>query len=272
VKRLRTSARVMVVALAWAIPASAGAFSDVTMYQLPPEVGGGGGRHFSGSPLDTYTCKACHEGGSAMPLRVRGFPRAGYRPSTSYEITVDWSDEVENVSMLLEITNMAGRLAGSLRLPADDEVEEPELCDPVESETLGARLVRISATPSTGEEDAADCSDRTMGLDCRELLFVPSCGSRRVRFLWTAPSKDIGPIRLSGSLVTANGDGAIGGDGVTDVSDDIRAEHEDPPVMRTYASCGVSAAGGGAPGSPAWALVPLLVLAARCRVGGRRKR
>src|SRR5690348_3551226 len=73
------------------------AFSDPSSFSKAANEGGGGGRYFSGSPLDGYTCSVCHRGGTAPEVNVSGVPLNGYTPGMAYEIKVDWPDALENV-------------------------------------------------------------------------------------------------------------------------------------------------------------------------------
>ena len=46
---------------------AAHAFSEPLLYPEDPLNGGGGGRFFTGSPLDAYSCAVCHR--AACPRR-----------------------------------------------------------------------------------------------------------------------------------------------------------------------------------------------------------
>lgn len=180
-----------------ALPAHALAFSDPTTFQNDVAEGGGGGRFFTGSPADGYTCKVCHGGASSPDIQISGLPLDGYTPGTAYEITIDWPDELENVALALELDDARGKAAGHLRLPPQDELLEPERCVPVGAGIGAGQLV---------DEDE------------RTILEVPNCGAQRVRFLWVAPAQDLGSVWFAGSLVRADGMGDIAGDGVTNFS------------------------------------------------------
>jgi hypothetical protein len=225
--RMRGRAALSTLALCavW-LPASARAFSDPASFEQSTAAAGGGGRHFTGSPADGYTCKVCHEGGAEPPLRVLGLPFAGYRPGTAYEIMVDWPDSLTKFAAALEMTDLQGRRAGSLRLPPQAELLPPELCEPV-SDGVGAGLISETS-------------------DGRQIIAVPDCGAKRLRFLWTAPDKDSGRVWFSGSAVVSNGEADVLGDGVTDFGRVIGpANSAQPLASQTTASCSVARARGG---------------------------
>lgn len=188
-------------------PASAAAFSDVEGFAEAPSTGGAGGRRFTGSPGDPYTCKVCHEHGEPPAVRVMGLPIGGYEPSVAYEITVDWSDRLDKVAAAVELTDARGQRAGSVRLAGEDEQQSPELCA-----GNGRLAARMSMVSPAGEQ--ADCSDAS---SCRQVVYAEDCGAQRLRLLWTAPGRDVGPIWFGGVVVAADGDGTSEGDGATEV-------------------------------------------------------
>src|SRR5262245_54814772 len=116
------------LAFAWAVslvgvaPASVHAYSDFRTFAYPSNSGGGGGRFYTGSPADGYTCRICHSGGAAPEVRVQGLPLDGYQPGVEYEVTVDWWDG-DALSTALELTDNEGRPAGSVRLPPESSVD-----------------------------------------------------------------------------------------------------------------------------------------------------
>ena len=70
-------------------PSPALAYSDHLVFGRPAydpdptvEQGGGGGRFFTGSMVDNYTCEVCHRGAEAEPegFEVTGWPEATYTP------------------------------------------------------------------------------------------------------------------------------------------------------------------------------------------------
>jgi hypothetical protein len=177
-----------------ALPARALAFSDPVTFESDVAEGGGGGRFFTGSPGDGYTCKVCHGGAPSPDIQISGLPLDGYKPGTAYEITIDWADELDNVALALELEDASGKAAGHLRLPPQDELLEPERCVPVGAGIPAGQLV--------------DADERTV-------LEVSNCGAQRIRFLWVAPPLDQGAVWFSGSFVHADGMSDVAGDGVT---------------------------------------------------------
>ena len=176
-------------------PASARAFSDPLTFDKLPLAAGGGGRFFTGSPADGYTCKVCHAGGAEPKLSVAGLPLAGYRPGARYEVVVSWPSSFDKIALALELTDDKGKLAGSMQLPPEAEIQAPEFCEPATDRVLAATL---SETAS------------------RQLINVAECGSKRLRFLWTAPTSDVGRVWFSGSAVSSDAESNPQGDGVTD--------------------------------------------------------
>lgn len=207
------SCAVLALGLCWS--SAAHAFSDPAAFADPADAGGGGGRFFTGSPADGYTCRVCHGGGVNPAMLITGLPIAGYAPSTAYEVTIAWRDDVANAALEAEITDASGRAAGSLRLPPDNELLDSELCLPLGSHVGAGTLL-----------DAPG----------RSVISVPDCGSRRLRFLWIAPSADIGPVWLSGSIVSSDAKGDVKGDGVTDFSRRLPSPSAPDPSASTVRS------------------------------------
>ena len=127
------SARAWVAAGAWLVTAlacsPAHAFSDPLSFADTVQLGGGGGRFFTGSPADGYGCDVCHSGGPSAKLQLVGLPLAGYQPGASYEIRVEWPVTLQNMGLALEITDAGGQAAGALRLPPSSELPNEERRD-----------------------------------------------------------------------------------------------------------------------------------------------
>jgi hypothetical protein len=187
---------VAVVLALLGLPARSSAFSDPSMFARSTLAAGGGERWFTGSPADGYSCDVCHEGGQEPRLTVTGLPLAGYRPGASYEVVVTWAAEVEKFGSALEFTDAAGRGVGFLRLPPDSETQSPEFCEPASDGILAAALLELPGG--------------------RQIINVPDCGAKRLRFLWTAPARDVGAVWFSGSAVWSDGQADPYHDGVTD--------------------------------------------------------
>ena len=224
-------------------PLRARAFSDPANFALPAQQAGGGGRYFTGSPVDGYTCKACHEGGQEPQLLITGLPTEGYLPGHAYEIVVAWPIYVDKFSASLELSDMHGRPAGSLRLPPLSEMQAPEFCE-----------------PASDQVPAASLNDAGNG---RQVITIPDCGAKRLRFLWTAPLGDVGQVWFAGSAVASDGKGDTQGDGVSDFGHAI-ASVGAGPAMAGSATTGCSVAFGRE--RSAW-LLPMFAL---CLLGRRR--
>lgn len=195
---------------------SARAYSDPASFNLSPIAAGGGGRYFTGSPADGYTCKVCHEGGAEPKVDVRGLPLAGYRPGTSYEVTISWPGQLDKIALALELTDIHGAAAGSLQLPEPPEIAAPELCEPASDGLLAAQLSKLA--------------------NGRQIINVPDCGSKRVRFLWSAPKTDLGQVWFAGSMIASDGESDPHHDGVTDFG---RVLGSPAVASETTAQCGV---------------------------------
>jgi hypothetical protein len=198
------------------------AFSDPASFGLGPYAAGGGGRFFTGSPADGFTCKVCHEGGPEPKLSVAGVPLTSYRPGAQYEIVVIWPLTVEKFAAVVELTDLQGRVAGSVRLPPASEIQAPEFCAPASDAILAATL-----------------QDVPLG---RQVINVPDCGSQRLRFLWTAPTADVGPVWFAGSSVWSDGEGDVYHDGVTDFGHVIASPSSSALASSTSAGCSLLAA------------------------------
>jgi len=216
------------------------AFSDPLSFNLPPVAAGGGGRFFTGAPGDSYTCKTCHSGGASPKASVLGLPLSGYRPGSRYEVSIRWPAEFTKISLAVELTDDAGKAAGSLRLPPEGEVQSGELCEPVAEQVVAAQLTELASG--------------------RQIINVPDCGSKSVRFLWTAPTTDVGPVWFAGSMVLSDGESDPFHDGVTDFGRII-----DSPALASETAGACSAARAGARGSRIWLFLLLASAALRRR-------
>lgn len=240
---LSRSHQLLLAALcSWALPGTVQAFSDPASFSLTPVVAGGGGRYFTGSPSDGYTCKTCHSGGPAPKASVLGLPLSGYRPGGRYEVSIRWPAELTKISLAVELTDEDGRAAGSLLLPPEDEIQAGELCEPVSEEILAAQLNE----PSPG----------------RQIINVPDCGSKSLRFLWTAPASDVGPVWFAGSMVLSDGESDPFHDGVTDLS---RIIDSPARASQTSGECGVTRVRAGGSALSVGVVLALLALCVRRR-------
>ena len=220
---MNTAARHALLALGCLIGGAsrAHAFSDPVTFADPVQMGGGGGRYFTGSATDGYGCNVCHRGGESAETVLFGLPLAGYRPGAAYEARVEWPASLEHVGLELEITDSAGQRAGELRLPPENELPNEERCEPVEDGFPAGELIE---------------------LEQRTLLSVVDCGAKRVRFLWIAPSEARGTLRFSGGLVASDGEADAAGDGVTLFAHELpEARSGVTPTSEISGGCSVTA-------------------------------
>lgn len=241
----------LVCAAIAAAPPRALAFSDPATFETDVAEGGGGGRFFTGSPADGYTCKVCHGGAPSPDVQISGLPLDGYKPGNAYEITIDWPDQLENVALALELDDASGKAAGRLRLPPQDELFEPERCVPVGAGIAAGQLI---------------------DMDGRTILEVPNCGAQRVRFLWVAPAQDHGAVWFAGSLVRADGMSDVAGDGVTNFTGVLASPSQSAEARALSAGCSTARAASDRGGSLAAGVLLITALRRRHRRAGRSPR
>jgi hypothetical protein len=196
-------------ALAWLSPTGrVRAFSDIERFPAPVAEGGGGGRLFTGSPVDGYACSVCHEGGVEPNVAIFGLPPAGYVPGQTYEIQVVWDGAVASHAMHIEfLDERTRRAAGSVAL-----------VDPATIDASG----RCGGRP---EEKPADYIIEGQG---RQIIGVQGCGSSRLRFRFTAPN--LREVVLAGSVVRSNSKASADGDGVQNLNRILRRAGEPNPA------------------------------------------
>jgi MYXO-CTERM domain-containing protein len=234
-------------ALSYAHASAARAYSDPFLYTEPVELGGGGGRWFTGSSADGYGCEVCHTGAPGVNLQIGGVPLDGFVPGSSYELSIAWPPTVEHLTMIAELADEARNGVGTIALPRGETRLPVELC--------------------TGELMGASPSDVHVVEPGRQLLSVIDCGARMVRFQWTAPAPSPERVWLHVGFVAADHDATPAGDAVTMV------KHPLPVAGQTLGTRVVAKSGCGVtqPGSPhgrvaaaAWlGLALLLVLRTR---------
>jgi hypothetical protein len=207
---------------------NASAFSDPETYKLPPQEAGGGGRFFTGTPADGFGCNVCHEGGAPTPLEVTGLPLTGYQPGASYEIT--------------KISTETKLAAGAIRLPRFESMAPDELCS---MEAGGFPPGMVHQTE-----------------DGRLIVSTIDCGSRRLRFLWTAPTAADGPLWFGAGFVSGDNDATPAGDGVTMVRVPLATSRGGGGETQVIAAptCSASAPGGRAGSFAASSPLPSVVL------------
>ncbi|MEY4577032.1 MAG: hypothetical protein RL701_1735, partial [Pseudomonadota bacterium] len=233
----------MIVAMGWV--SSAQAYSDPAQFAQPVLEAGGGGRFYTGSLAEGYSCDSCHHGAQAPNIVVSGLPQR-YVPRATYELQVGWQATLEHAAATLELTDALGQGAGSLALPQIDQYTHEEQCTPVGQGILAAQLY------------AAD--------DQRTIAAAPDCGASALRVQWTAPERSLGPIWLSVAVLSSNHDGDFTGDGVTQWAQPIPAFGGSVPDSLLTAGCRVAA------GSTDETLTPCAWLCAALWLYRRRRR
>lgn len=196
-KPLRRAARTLVgmavVAGCWINPGKLYAFHNPARFFEDAIEGGGGGRFFTGSPADGYTCGECHIAAGSLPVSIRGLPTSGYVPGQTYKLTVAWPEQYENVAFNAEITDNAGRTLGLLADPDPDSLLPDDLCKEISSPAA-----QVGPT-----------------MDGRSLVISGACEQRQGTFEWTAPTgQSAGPAWFSGALVASDLNGDTAGDRV----------------------------------------------------------
>lgn len=169
-------------------PATATAYSSPALYSADPaRTGGAGGRVFSGSPADGYTCAVCHTGDAPPMPELRGWSGGAYEPGATYQLEIAWPEE--HLGLVLEVTDRAGAPLGTWQLPPSDGVLPDERC--------------------AGGSRAAERIDLA---DSRAAIAVGDCGAHLLRAQWTAPDEHIAGA-LHVAAVIADGDGTPASDG-----------------------------------------------------------
>lgn len=226
---------VSLLVISWSLPSRAHAYSDPSGFSSQPlDDGGGGGRWFTGSPADGYTCAVCHSGGTSPALTVSGLPIDGYIPGASYEVIVDWPDALSHLGISVEITDELGGGAGAVQLPQSDTVDAMEEC----AASFGTGILATSMN---------EVAPKNPTLAPRSVMNVADCGARRLRFLWTAPLQANSQLWLSGTIVAADGMGDVNGDGVTSFARPITTRGGEP-IASTVGGCSVMPLGSHAAG------------------------
>ncbi|TPV97124.1 MAG: hypothetical protein B7733_01270 [Myxococcales bacterium FL481] len=157
------------------------------MYAELAELGGGGGRWFTGSPVDRFTCEVCH-GSEPLVVAIEGLPQGGAVPGTTYEVRVAWPEPAATVTVIGEVLSSARRATGSL---------------------------------ATSALDTSDTYVEITNLaDDRQIVGIASYETTSARFSWTAPSSD-GRASLYMAVVTGDDSGDPSGDRVGLISTDI---------------------------------------------------
>lgn len=167
-------------------------YSSPGSYAQPviPE-GGGGGRWFTGSPVDGFDCSVCHADGPPLELDIEGLPVEGWIPGERYELRIGWADPAAHVSLLVEFARANGSGIGQLELAPEDMLLPEERCGG------GPRAAKLH--PLDQERTIASLGD---------------CGARLLRVNWTAPAHADEDAWLFLAGVNADDSDDPSGDGV----------------------------------------------------------
>lgn len=197
-----------------AAPGAARAYSSFADYARPIVEGGGGGKFFTGTPADGYTCDVCHSGAAAPKLDVIGLPSAGYVPGQTYQISFQWPpgpEAIPHVALMVELTDLAGTSAGTTSLVPYAEWTDSEKC--AQDAFPAADICRAGAEPGCCR-DLEPTRDACSFPNERSMFWMLECGARAARFNWTAPAQPV-DVWFSASLLASNTNNDAAGDGVT---------------------------------------------------------
>jgi hypothetical protein len=159
------------------------------MFAMPVSGGGGGGRYFTGSRVDGYSCSVCHTGGTEPTVVIDGIPDklvTGER----YQLVVHWDRPEVPLGLQLELTT-------------------PENSHPT-----------VEVTPDAEQPAESRCDQAPGGLSAvytydvgvRRIVGVADCNAARLDVSFVANGEPIvfaiGAVRSDGSG-TADGDGTF---------------------------------------------------------------
>lgn len=162
-------------ASSWSFARSAHAFNGTGSFGLATMPnGGGGGRFFTGSPRDGFTCEVCHrpkEGHNrSLELRVKGLSEP-IVPGKTYRLTIEWirrGSDFSRIALNGEIVQGDGFAAGTVK--ADEETEK------------GYENLWIG-----GDEDKELLPKKRDTIFSLEAPVKDKTQNKRARLQWTAP-------------------------------------------------------------------------------------
>jgi len=93
VNKVRVAGAPLVALLIALAPSAVRAYSDGASFDAPALTGGGGGRHFTGSSADGYSCAVCHGAVSAPAPTIDGLPTGGFESGVSYALLVRFAPQ-----------------------------------------------------------------------------------------------------------------------------------------------------------------------------------
>ncbi|MEY4581519.1 MAG: hypothetical protein RL701_6222 [Pseudomonadota bacterium] len=225
------------------------AYQNPERFAVDVEQGGGGGRYFTGAPVDAYTCGVCHASPERSAVQVLGLPENEYEPGATYRIIVDWPDELSNVALNMEMSDLAGNPLGQWFAPDPATLPLPDHCtNPLSDTPTGTHVV----------------------LDAKRMVVAMSeCGQHQLSVDWQAPVLPY-DAWFSGSLIAANHDGKLSGDHAADFSRLLVVPRTaDVPITNVLVSCSVTQPGHDRSG---WFVGALFVAWLACRHTLRTRR
>jgi MYXO-CTERM domain-containing protein len=233
---------------ALALPAQAAAFSDYEVFSLPPtDSGGGGGRFFTGSTSDGYTCAVCHRGAPPPTLQLSGLPERELVAGTTYDVEIVWTAPDQLHALNLEFVTPQGVAAGTIVLPDPATLLPADLCNPA----LQSPTEPPTEGPATHliEESAP-----------RQVLWMDDCGASRLRFRYTASGA--AEVMFAAAVVRTDKSEKPEGDGVTELRRTLYLQGLAPAAESCSSTPGTDA--------PAGAALVLLGLALSLRARRRK--
>ena len=243
-----TSAIVCAFALCL-VPSGARAYSKAAAFALPALEGGGGGRHFTGSFADGYTCAVCHGDARAEPPSVDGLPASGFVAGETYELVIAWASEVRTAGLALELVDERGAAAGTIALGGAGQADE---------------LCRDDGTGATPRAASLVTPPAVAGAGSRSVLIVDGCGATATRFLWTAPATARGSVFLEAAYVRADGTGGPERDATAQLELQVPPLNVPADARLLDGGCSaVAPVGSSVPSGLALVAVALVVLARR---------
>lgn len=218
------------------------AYATADRFLEPVGRGGGGGRYFTGSPVDGYACSVCHTGAPEPKVSVTGLPEDGYEPGRLYEIEIAWdnSNPMFRHALQLEFLGRDARAAGKLLLLDDRQIDARQRC-------------------VTGDKPPADYELDTPG--GRKIVGIEPCGAGHLRFRYAPPETD--DVAFAMSFVVSDRGGSVEGDGVFNYQRVLRRTGVAGPQQ----GCALS----GTPAATSTALVSVLSLLGLSLIVRRRR-
>lgn len=230
-------------------PGGARAYSKAATFALPALEGGGGGRHFTGSFADGYSCAVCHGDARAEPPTVDGLPVSGFVAGETYELVIAWTSDVRTAGLALELVDERGAAAGTIALGGAGQTEE---------------LCRDDGTGATPRAASLVTPIPLAGAGSRSVLIVDACGATATRFLWTAPATARGSVFLEAAYVRADGTGGAERDATAQIELQVPPRNVPADARLLDGGCAaVALPGESAPSGLAPLAVVLVVLARR---------